>query len=195
MKINWRILVALVVIVAAILWTISTVRPLAYSGTNLTFPVGSGPVTITNPTDAAVPVKLTGSGARVFTVSSDIDEVSGSSARVGTGSTSTQEFAFDLPPGESVIRVTRGSNVQFVGGDTDTRLTASAQPIGQDEARMSIIVTVIVVLGGLYYISRATEHRLINSLRGKQAPVLAPAPIKAAVRDDHKGRDGRAYSD
>jgi hypothetical protein len=194
MKINWRILVALALIIAAILWTASSVLPLTYSGTNLTFPVGSGPITITNPTNEVVPVKLTGTGARIFTVSSDIDEVSGSSVRVGTGSTSTQEFAFDLPPGASTIRVARGSNVNFVG-DTDTRLEASAQPIGQDESRASIIVTAIVVLGALYYISRTTDHRWLNALRGKQAPVPAPEPAKIPWRDDHKGRDGRAYSD
>ena len=56
MKFNWRVLIAFVVLVGAIFWGVDSVRTRSYSGTDLSFGIGSGPVSVTNSSDAAVPV-------------------------------------------------------------------------------------------------------------------------------------------
>jgi hypothetical protein len=77
MKINWKVLFALVLVVGAVYWAFSSTQVNSYSGTNLTFAVGGGPVTMTNPSDEAISVQLIGTGSRSFSVSSTIDDVSG----------------------------------------------------------------------------------------------------------------------
>ena len=51
MKFNWKILVALVVMVGVIFWGVDSLRTRYYNGTDLSFGVGSGPITVTNPSD------------------------------------------------------------------------------------------------------------------------------------------------
>src|SRR6185295_15680991 len=113
-NINWKVIVAVVVIVGAAFWAINGLRTQSYSGSNLNFAVGGGPVTVTNATDAAVPVQLTGTGARVFNVTSATESLVGPSIRQGNGSGSTQLYEFALPVGVTVFNVLRGTNVNFI---------------------------------------------------------------------------------
>ncbi len=198
MKINFKALIALVVVVVAAFWVISSVRTTTYSGTDLNFGIGSGAVTVTNPSDTAVPVQLVGTSSRSFTISKTIAGVEGSSTRTGSGSATTQVLEFQLPPGTNVFSVARGTNVKFIA-DSDTRLEASVDPLSQSEARTTLIIGAIVILGGLFYASRTTEHRWMSALRSKPAPVTVPATLSGDTKPvniaANKGRDGRAYSD
>lgn len=195
MKINWRGLIALALIVVAFYWAVDGVRSRSYSGTNLNFAIGSGPVTVTNPSDGPVAVQLVGTGTRSFSVTSTIEGVSDGSTRVGTGRDTSQLLEFMLPSGVSEFTVARGTNVNFVGG-ADTRLEATVQPQGATEARTTLIVAAVVILGALFYISRMNGHRWIGPIR-RQAAVKQAARLVAenAAAGHGQGHTIRSYGD
>ncbi len=171
MKFNWKVLVALVVLAGAIFWAIDSQRTRSYSGIDLNFDVGNGPVTVTNSTNTAVPVQLTSTGTRMFTVSSISESISGRSVRQGSGRTATQLFEVDLPPGiTELIIVARSAAVNFVA-DTGSRLAATVQPMTGDDARTTTIVAAVIIVGTLFYLSRATDHRWITLIRREKAAV------------------------
>jgi hypothetical protein len=195
MKITWKVLLALALIVVASYWAVDSVRPRSYSGSNLNFAVGSGPVMVTNPADEPVSAQLVGSGTRSFTVTSTIEGVPDASTREGSGRSATQLIEFTLPPGASEFTVARGTNVNFVAG-ADTRLTATVQPQGATEARTTVIVAGVAILGALFYISRTNGHRWIPTLGRPKAPVPAVTPLVEAVPVVHgQGQALRAYGD
>ena len=189
MKFNWKVAAGAVVIIAVSVLAFSITRSTAYSGANLNFGVSGGPVTVTNPSDEAIPVQLVGSGARNFAVSSNIEGVAGNSTRDGSGASATQTFLFDLPPGESQFSVERGNGVQFVAA-TDTVLEAVSSPMTSDQMRTTLIVAGLAVLAALFYMSSATNHQWLNTIRGK--PQFVPVPVAA---DDGHGRASRSYGD
>jgi hypothetical protein len=188
MKFNWKVAAGAIVIIAVSFLAFSATRSTAYSGTNLNFGV-TGPVTITNPSDEVIPVQLVGSGARNFAVSTSIDGVAGNSTRDGSGSSATQTFLFDLPPGESQFSIERGNGVQFVAA-TDTVLEAVSSPMTRDQMRTTLIVAAAAVLAALFYMSNATGHQWLNTVRGKTQLVAVPV-----VADDGHGRASRSYGD
>ena len=195
MKFNWKILAALVVLVGVTFWGVDSLRTRSYSGTDLNFGVGSGPVTVTNPSDQAIPVQLVGTGTRSFAVSSSIDGVAGSSTREGSGRNTTQLFEFELPPGVSEINVVRGTAVNFVAS-ADTSFAASVQPVNAEEAKSTLILAAIVIIGALFYSSKATSHRWVNLIRREKAAVQAVQPaVVEATGNPNMGRDGRMYQD
>lgn len=116
MKINWKVLVALVLMVGAIAWTANSIRSTSYSGANLNFSAGTGTVMMTNPSSESIPVRLSSASNRFFSVSSTIDGVPRSSTR-GAGASLIE---FELPPGVSEFTIVRGSGVNFIA-DTDTK--------------------------------------------------------------------------
>ncbi len=189
MKFNWKVAAGAVVVIAILVLVFSITRSTTYNGTNLSFGVSGGPVTVTNPSDEAIPVQLVGSGARNFAVSSSIDGVAGNSTRDGSGSSATQTFLFDLPAGVSEFTVERGNGVQFVAA-TDTVLQAVASPMTNDQMRTTLIIAAVVVLAVLFYMSNATGHQWLNTVRGK--PQFVPVPVAA---DDGQGRATRSYGD
>src|SRR5689334_15598842 len=113
MKLNLKVIIAIVVIIGATVWAVDSVRSRSYSGTAFTFSVGHGAVTLVNSSDAAVPVQLVGTGSRSFTVATSMDGVAGTSERVGTGRTTTQLFEFSPLPGSTNFTVTGGTDVNF----------------------------------------------------------------------------------
>jgi hypothetical protein len=194
MKLNWKVLIALGLVGLVVFWAVNSLRPLSYVGTDLTFPVSGGLVTVNNPSDTPVAVQLSGAGSRIFNVTSSIDGVSGASIREGSGSTGTNIFAFDLPPGESTFSVARGNDINFTA-TTDTRLSALVQPAAEGETRLTLISATLAILALLFYISNTTEHRWIKSILGRadreQAPVVA-----VPVVDTHgQGRTTTSYGD
>jgi preprotein translocase subunit SecE len=166
-----KIVLAFVIVVGAVFWAVNSVRSLSYSGTYLTFPVGNGAVTVTNPSNQPLPVQLVSAGSRSFSVSSTIEGMPGSSTRQQAGSTIGQLVEFALPPGVSEFMVVRGTNVttdvNFVA-NTETKLEATAQPLNTNDTRAIIIVAVVFVLAMIFYISRATGLRWISVSQRKE---------------------------
>ena len=191
MKFNWKVVIALVVLVAALFWGVDSLRTRWYSGTDLNFGVGSGPVTITNSTDASVPAQLVSTGTRTFAVSSAADGISGTSERQGSGRAITQSFAFDLPPGITELLIgARTTAVNFVAG-AGPRLDASVQPLAAGDAKTTTIVAGIAILGALFYLSKTTDHRWLKLIRRKRAHVQAQDTEPPATSSS----EGNAYLD
>lgn len=189
MKFNWKILVAGVLIVGVLFWAFDTLRARSYSGENLTFAVGSGVITLTNPAVDGIPVQLIGTGSRSFSIVSTIEGLTGSSTRQGTGSSATQLFEFVLPTGISEITVMRGSGVNFVT-ETDTRLEAVVQPVSASQSSSTTVLALVVVLGLLFYMSYTTEHRWIGMLRNRPATTVLPIDDSGG-----QGKAAQSYGD
>lgn len=166
MKINWRALIAIVILVGATIWGISSLRTYSYSGTDFNFVVGSGPITVTNPSAIPVPAHLV--SARVFRVSSSAANLTGRSISQGIGRTATQLFEFTLPFGVNEFTVIGGTNVSFVAS-TDTPLEAAVYLLNAEDARATFIIIVAVVLGALFLLSSANDHRWISASRRQKA--------------------------
>jgi hypothetical protein len=194
MKINWKMGIAAVVIVATAYLATSAVRPTTYSGTGLDFLVGRGVVTVTNAAKDAVPVQLTGTGSSVFTLVSQTEGVAGSSVKQTSGSTTTQVLDFSQPAGATTFSVTKGTRVKYIGG-AENALQASVDPVTADEARNIGIAAIVVILASLYYISAQNEHAFVRKLVRRELPVPVVVPVvEAAAGTSNVGRDGRMYS-
>jgi preprotein translocase subunit SecE len=201
MKLNWKtlkVMLAFVIVIGAILWAVDSTRTQSYSGTNLSFAVGNGPTTVKNASDQPVPVQLVDTGSRSFSVSSTIKEVPGSSTKQDIGSSSTQVVEFDLPPGVSEFTVTRSSSpttqVNFVA-PPDTRLEATTQPLNATNARTTLIVAVVVILGALFFSSSVYGHRWIGPVR-RMADAKQAAKVLAENAAAHaQGHTIRAFGD
>ncbi len=198
MKLNWKtlkIVFAFVVVLGAIFWAVDSVRARSYSGSNLNVEVGSGSVSVTNPSDQPVTVQVFGTGSRPFTISSTTEGIAGSSTRQGTGSTATNFLEFVLPPGTSEFMVARGANVKLVA-NTPTRLQVTVNPLTADTSRTTLIIAGVVVLGSLFYVSKVTGHSWTHFLRRQKLSVPDTQPTAVPVSADfNRGRDGRLYSD
>lgn len=195
MKINLKALIAAVLIVIVSVWAIDSVRSRSYSGTDLNIVTGHGVVTVTNPSEASVPIQLTSTGTRAFTVSSTIDGLSGSSTRQGSGRTATQLLEFALPPGDSSFTVVSNSAVSFVANST-SRLDITVQPLNENEIRTTLIVAGVAILLLLFYVSHASGHRLVKSLL-HQPTEKASVPIVPSATDAAMGQGHpiRSYGD
>ena len=193
MRVYLKIFVALVVIVGTLFWAVESARSRSYSGSDLNINLGQGVVTVTNAQDIPVAVQLVSPGTRTFSVISSIAGASGSSAPQGSGSSASQVLELAPPSGTSQFTVTRGTNVSLIA-KSDTKLDESIQPLSETDARSTIIVAAVVLLGALYSISKTTEHRWLSFLRGKAIPVLAVQPVVAPAATG-QGPEIRAYGD
>jgi hypothetical protein len=196
MKINLKTIIVLVLMLGAAVWAVDSIRSRSYNGTALNFSVGHGAVSVTNPSDVTVPAQIVGTGSRSFTVTNLEDGVSGPSIREGTGRTTTQLFDVALLPGANVFTVVGGTGVTF-NAETDTRLEATVQPLDQNETRSTLIAVAVVILLGLFYISRSTGHRWLRSARSiKAAEEAAAAKVLAdKAVEPSQGRPMRSYGD
>ncbi len=195
MKINWKVLIAAVLIIVVGVWTVDTVRSRSFSGSDLNVATGHGIVTVTNSATEAVPVQLTSIGTRGFSVSSTDGGVTGVSTRQGSGRTATQLLEFALPPGHSSFTVVSNSVVSFVANST-SRLDVTVQPMSENELRTTLIVAAVAILLALFYISHATGHRLVRSLLQRPAEKpLVPTVSGATDAMLGQGQAIRSYGD
>jgi hypothetical protein len=192
MKFNWKALVAAVIVAAVLFLGINALLSKSYSGANLNFGVGSGPITVTNPSDQALSVLLSSPRSSAFSVTSEVEGLAGRSERQGTGSTSTQLYAFQLPVGVSEFMV-KGSDVSFVAAG-ETILSALVQPVTSSEMRTILIIMAVVILGALFYISQSMEHRWYYAMRGQTAAAVA-MPIPTTEMNGGQGPTIRTYGD
>ena len=191
MKINWKVVIALALIAVVSYWAVDAVRQRSYTGANLTFSVGRGPVTVTNPSDESVLVQLTSPETRAFQVSSTFEGIAGTSETQGVGRERVQLLEFRLPSGVSEFTILRGSNVYF-NAMTETSLGATVQPLTPGEARTPVIAAALVVAGALFFIFRTTGHLWMSALRRQE--VSDQAAEQLAERANFKRMFGRVSS-
>jgi hypothetical protein len=188
MKLNWKVLVILVVLFGTIIWGVETLRPRLYGGTDVEFNVGNGSVQVTNSSDESLPVELVGTGTRSFTLSNTTFDVSGASLREGTGRKTTQSFVFALPSGMSEFTVVSGKDVKFVS-NSNTHLDATVNLLTTDEFRDRLILIAVVILGSLFALSSIYDHRWMSASRRQKAQ--EKADIQEANRQTFKRMFGK----
>ena len=130
-------------------------------------------------------------------IDTEIEGVSGSAERIGSGNTRTYVFEFDLPPGTHEFSIDSNGTVNLTTDNTVT-LDATVSPMTQETSRATIIGTLIVVLGALFYISHTTKHVWMKYLRGTVSTDATVEPATTApplVTDNGQGKAARSYGD
>lgn len=164
-----RIIIALIVIVGIAFWSVNQVWQRSYSGSKLSFEVGSGSVVVTNRGQEAIPVEMRSEGRTTsFRIESAELGLKEASKRQGSGRDTYQGVSFDLPPGQAKIAVVRGSNVLFIS-DSNQRIDAIVTPMDPESVRTTFIFAGLVILAALYYISSTLRHWWIWVLWNKLA--------------------------
>ena len=164
MQFNWKILAALIVLVSGFLWGVQSLRTRSYNASDVNFAIGSGSVRITNSSSDSVPVQLIGTGTRAFSITSSSDELSGTSIRQDSGSQATQLLEFDLPIGASEFSIVDGVEVRFVATAIEP-LEVSLQPLNAKESQVTLLATVIIMMGAILAIFYMTRQYWISRLR------------------------------
>jgi len=160
-----RLIIALLIMVGMVAWAINRVRDRSYSDSSFAVNVGSGSIVVTNPGSEPIPVSMRSEGRTgMFRIESEDLGLAVNAKRQNSGRVSYFAVQFDLPPGQATIDVVRGSDVLFVSG-SDQRLNAVVTPMSESSARAILILTGMVELAALYYISGRFEHRWIGALR------------------------------
>lgn len=167
MKTKIQVAVAVLVMIGVAYWAFTSLGTLRYTGSSIMFPVGSGHVVIRNLGEEPIPIEMRSeSRAGTFRVASAELGLAESSRRQGSGRDAYYSVTFDLPPGQTRIDLTRGSGVQLISR-SDTPIEAVVTPLAASSIRWILILSGAVILYGLYYISRVTQHQWLAALRGK----------------------------
>jgi hypothetical protein len=162
-----RVIIALAVIIGVAFWAFNLVRERSYSGSKISFRVGSGSVLVTNRGQEPIPVAMRAAGRTAsFRIDSADLGLTETSKSQRSGRDTYHEVSFELPPGQSRINVARGSNV-YLYSTSDQRIDAIVTPLRIDRARTTLVWVGFIILAALYYISRTLDHRWIGVLRSK----------------------------
>lgn len=174
MKTKIQIAVAVLVMIAAGYWAITSMQTQRFVGANIMFPIGSGHVIATNTGDTPMPIEMR-SGGRLatFRIESSQLGIAESSRRQGSGRDAFYAMTFELPPGQARIDVTRGSDVQMIARG-DHRIEAVVMPLAANTLRWIQITAGVVILYGLFFISRVTGHGWLKALRNRQGDSASP---------------------
>jgi hypothetical protein len=169
MKTKIQVAFAVIVILAAGYWAFATTRSYQYSGTNIMFPVGAGHAIVTNTGSEPMEIEMR-SGERVanFRVASDELGMNQSSKRQGTGRGAFHNVLFDIPPGQTRVDVVSGRDVRMIARG-ETRIEATVVPVAAGTIRWVLILSGGVSVWALYYMSSATNHRWVKSLRNRSS--------------------------
>jgi hypothetical protein len=167
MKTRIQVAIALLVMIGAAYWGITSTRSYHYSGNNIMFTVGGGHAIVLNTGDEPLPIEMR-SGERIasFRITSADLGLSQTSKRQGTGREAFHNVKFDIPPGQTRIDVASGSDVRLIARG-DTRIEATVVPVSASTVRWILILSGGVIVWALYYISSVTGHRWIGALRNR----------------------------
>ncbi|MBE2271944.1 MAG: hypothetical protein IAE80_27160 [Anaerolinea sp.] len=166
MKINFKAILAVVIAVLAVVWAVSSVQQQSYTGTDLTFGIGSGTVAINNVSDASSEARLTSTGTRgAFTVTSSAAEAPILAVREGSGRNLVYVATLELPPGITEINLTRGSNVnmEITGGN---QMEVTVTPQSPSEQSTTLLVAAVVVVAAIAYTLFSSRQTWMGMLRG-----------------------------
>ena len=168
MKFNWKVIVPIVIILGVTVWAFNSLITRSYSGNDLDVAVAGGPISVSNPSESSLPVRLVSTSPGTFTVMSTDESIAGRSTSVGSGRTATQFYDFSLPAGVSEFTVLRGANVNFVA-NSETQLDVTAQPLNAEDSTTTLFITVVAILASLFFLSYQNDHRWISSSRRQKA--------------------------
>jgi hypothetical protein len=162
---NIRVIIALTILVAMLYFAIGAVAQHKYSGSELNFAT-SGIVSL----DSDAAANVTATSNRSFTISTDNPEMRTLRAeREGSGRSAVYGVQADLLSGANELRVTRGSDVNFViTADSPIRATVAAR--SAEGNRNVVIATVVVSLALLFYISQTTGHAGLKMIQQRISP-------------------------
>jgi hypothetical protein len=122
--------VAIIIIVLVAFWAVTSIRHREYSGSNLSFNVGSGSVVVNNNSQETVEARMrTGGRIASFRVESERLNLRETATRFGSGRNIYYAVNLALPPGQTEIVITRGADVFFVA-DSGQSLQATVKPQG-----------------------------------------------------------------
>jgi hypothetical protein len=192
MKINWKIAIAVVVIIVTAFWTFDSVRTRSYSGTQLSFGVGGGSITVSNPSSDPVDVQLSSTGTRNFSMTSKTQGLTGSSSSQNTDNGVIQLIKFQVPSGTSEFTISRGNNVTLTT-PADTDLAVAVSPLSSGEASTTLLAAVVIIGLALFYLSRTTHHSWLQRFRSKET--AEQVKEKSDEREAFKRRFGGITSD
>lgn len=162
-----KLIVAILVILASAYWAMDGVRARTYLGSKLSFNVGNGYVMLNNLSKDPITAEMrTESAAQTFRITSTDLGLNESSKRQGSGRTSSQVVALEIPSGEARIDIARGSKVQFVATSTG-RLRAVVYRVNPATAQVNLRIAAVIILLTLFYISNLYNHQWVRSLISK----------------------------
>lgn len=160
------LIVPLIVIVAVLVWAFDSTRIRTYTSQNTNIGLGSGVVTLTNPADEAASVELSASGTRgAFSIIGSITDNSAvNSVREGSGRNVEHKVTLDLPPGESTLRVARGSGVTM-NISAASPVAVVVNPFSEGDLQSTAVVALVVILVMLFIMSNSVQHKWIGWVR------------------------------
>jgi hypothetical protein len=162
-KINIRIVIALVIMVAIVFFAYNSVQSESYSGNELTFNT-SGVITLVN--NASDPATVRATSPRTFTVTTtDTENRTMRATREGTGRTAIYAAEGTIAPGTTELKVTRGGGVDFniqAAGGALSATVAARDASGNRSIVITALVGCLIILG---YISFETQHIWLKSAR------------------------------
>lgn len=164
-KIDFRVVLTLIVMVMVLFWAFSSTRQSSYSGENLNIPVGNGPTVITNDSSHVLTVQLAASGTRsAFSITSPDAGIPTRATREGSGRNTRHFIDFEVPPGTTQFQVSRGNGITLTTtGQAPVQVVAA--PLNEGEVQMTMIIAGVVILIGMVYLSHTTEHSWLKWIR------------------------------
>lgn len=161
-KLNFGVIIGILIIVAAVYFTLDAIATQSHSGNEMTITT-SGVVTLTNNTN--MPVDMLATNRTAFTIqTTGADNRTVRAVREGTGSTAFYQVELQAPEGKTAFKITRGSNVElkFAGEGPLSAVVAARDTEGN---RNIVLFAGAISLAALFYISSATGHSWVGNLR------------------------------
>lgn len=177
MKLNFRVIIGLVLIVGVVYLAVTAVLPTNASGREVTVESSTGSVTIDNASDSPVMAVMTGRNTFRVNVSGE-EPTELNATRTGSGRNVSHTIETELPPGPVVISISRGSDVVFQL-TSDQSIEVTATPRNAGDTQSTLLLAGAVTLALLFYISNATQHSWLRQLRGGKAARGTAEPVSA----------------
>lgn len=151
MRINLKAVIALIFAVVIIVAGFNALQVQTYSGSELTFTMSGGPVTIVNPSDAPGTALLTTAGTSgTFAVRGTGITGTQTSTREGSVRTAVNSITVPLESGETTLQIMRGSNVQATLTGSNT-FTVTAAPMNENSSRDTVVFVAVVAVAAVAY--------------------------------------------
>ena len=173
MKINFKVIFALVLMVAIAYFAFNAVQKETVSGTEVTF-VTSG-VAVINATE---PVNLLAVSPRTFTLTStDTDLGTLRPTREGSGRDLRHIVDIELGQGRTQIQVTRGADVNFTltGSETINVTLAARDDAANRNILIGAAIACLLLLAYSGYTTRETWMPMVRKNRKSTAPSMGTA--------------------